>query len=211
MKTKVKPLGIVMAAALLVSAAVFGTMAYLTDTEVVNNTFTVGAIDIVLDEQDANDPDARTEEGNQYKLLPGNSYTKDPTVTVVDGSEEAYVRMLVTINKADELDAFFAPTGADLLDFFGGYDGTKWVYVDNTKDAGNRTYEFRYYQTVDASAADVELEPLFTEVTMPGTITEAQLPTFEGLTINVVAQAIQAQTTSYTDADGAWAAFDAQV
>ena len=37
---------------------------------------------------------------NSYKLIPGLTYTKDPMVTVLDGSEASYVRMKVTFNNA---------------------------------------------------------------------------------------------------------------
>jgi len=212
MKTKV--LGLVIAAALLVTATVFGTMAFLTDTEDVTNTFTVGAVRIKLDEADLLNPGSRTEKGNAYKLIPGQSYVKDPTVTVIKGSEEAYIRMLLTINKCAELDAFFSPDGADLLDFFGGYDAAKWQYIGNTKNVtdNTRTYEFRYFETVDATGAanDVVLPALFTSIIVPGTITESQLPVFDGLKMTVVANAIQAQANAYNNAGGAWAAFDAQ-
>ena len=40
---------------------------------------------------------------NSYKLMPGTTYTKDPTVTVKAGSEESYVRMKVTFNNAAAL------------------------------------------------------------------------------------------------------------
>ncbi|MGI6664172.1 MAG: SipW-dependent-type signal peptide-containing protein [Christensenellaceae bacterium] len=214
MKTKTKFLGLVMAAVLLVTATIFGTMAFLTDTEDVSNTFTVGAVNIELDEADLLNPNDRTTEGNAYKLLPGQSYVKDPTVTVIAGSEEAYIRMLLTINKCAELDDFFSPDGANLLDFFGGYDNTKWEYIGNTKNEtdNTRTYEFRYFETVDATevADDIVLPALFTSITVPGTITEDELPIFDGLTMDIVANAIQAQAETYNTADGAWAAFDAQ-
>ena len=42
MKRKTKVLGMVTAAVLLVTATIFGTMAYLTSTDEVTNTFTVG-------------------------------------------------------------------------------------------------------------------------------------------------------------------------
>ena len=40
---------------------------------------------------------------NSYKLMPGTTYTMDPTVTVKAGSEESYVRMKVTFNNAAAL------------------------------------------------------------------------------------------------------------
>ena len=85
---KFKALLVVACALLLVAASVFGTMAYLTSTDTVTNTFTVGKVNIKLDEAKAN-PDGSLVRGaarvkaNEYKLLPGHTYNKDPMVTVL--------------------------------------------------------------------------------------------------------------------------------
>ena len=50
MKTRTKVLLLTLCAALLVCATVLATMAFLTDTAEVKNTFTVGNVDITLDE-----------------------------------------------------------------------------------------------------------------------------------------------------------------
>lgn len=105
MKTKSKALLLTLCAVLLVAASVLGTMAYLTSTDTVTNTFTIGKVEIKLDEAKVNANGIPVEgaarvTGNSYKLMPGNTYTKDPTVTVKAGSEESYVRMKVTFNNA---------------------------------------------------------------------------------------------------------------
>ena len=87
MKKKTKALMLVLCAVLLVTASVLGTMAYLTSTDEVVNTFTVGQVAITLDEAKVN-PDgtavtpAERVKANAYHLLPGHAYTKDPTVHV---------------------------------------------------------------------------------------------------------------------------------
>lgn len=108
MKTRSKALLLSLCAVALVVATVFGTMAYLTSTDKVVNTFTVGNVQIKLDEAKVNTDGTRVElaervKGNSYKLLPGHTYTKDPTVTVLKGSEESYVRLKVTFNNASEI------------------------------------------------------------------------------------------------------------
>ena len=50
MKTAKKAMLMTLCAIILVVATVFGTMAYLTSTDEVNNTFTVGNVKITLDE-----------------------------------------------------------------------------------------------------------------------------------------------------------------
>ena len=213
MKTKSKALLLTLCAALLVAASVLGTMAYLTDTETVTNTFTVGKVDIELDEAKANTDGSLVEgaarvKANSYKLLPGHTYNKDPMVTVLNGSEASYIKMTVTFSKASALDAIFAPTGADLTSIFNGYDSVNWIYKDNTKDAtaDTRTYEFWYKETVGAPNGDVTLDALFDSITVPGTITNEQLATIEGMTITVNAYAIQAD--GFATPAAAWAAYD---
>ena len=212
MKTRSKALLLTLCAVLLVAASVLGTMAYLTSTDEVTNTFTVGQVKIKLDEAKAN-PDgslvanADRVKANEYKLLPGHAYNKDPMVTVLSGSESSYVKMTVTFSKANELDAIFAPGGADLTSIFNGYDAAKWIAKGNTKDAtaNTRTYEFWYKETVGAPTADVALDALFDSITVPGTIPNEQLATIEGMTITVNAYAIQAD--GFANAEAAWAAF----
>lgn len=212
MKTRSKALLLTLCAVLLVAASVLGTMAYLTSTDEVTNTFTVGQVKIKLDEAKAN-PDgslvanADRVKANEYKLLPGHTYNKDPMVTVLSSSESSYVKMTVTFSKANELDAIFAPGGADLTSIFNGYDAAKWIAKGNTKDAtaNTRTYEFWYKETVGAPTADVALDALFDSITVPGTITNEQLATIEGMTITVNAYAIQAD--GFANAEAAWAAF----
>lgn len=188
------------------------TLAYLTSKDKVVNTFTVGKVEITLDEAKANTDGTLVEgadrvKANSYKLMPGHTYNKDPMVTVLAGSEPSYIKMTVTFSKANELDAIFAPTGADLTSIFNGYDTANWIYKGNTKDAtaDTRTYEFWYKETVGAPTTNVALDALFDSITVPDAITGEQLATIAGMTITVDAYAIQAD--GFADADTAWAAF----
>lgn len=212
MKTKSKALLLTLCAVLLVAASVLGTMAYLTSQDTVTNTFTVGSVAIKLDEAKANTDgslvaNAERVKANSYKLLPGHTYNKDPMVTVLNGSEASYIKMTVTFSKANELDAIFAPDGANLTSIFNGYDATNWIGKGNTKDAAanTRTYEFWYKEAVGAPTADVALDALFDSITVPGSITNDQLKAIEGMTITVNAYAIQAD--GFTNAAEAWEKF----
>ena len=206
-----KPLVLALCVVLLVVGTILGTVAYLQDTASVVNTFTVGSVHLKLDEavvDEKGEPTGgRTETGNAYHLLPGETYTKDPTVTVLKGSEESYVRMMLTFNCAGELDAIFAPNGAVLTEIFKGYDATKWEYVDVTRGNDNTiTYEFRYFETVKPQKnTDLVLDALFDTVTVPNTMTGEQLSTIADLKITVEAHAIQA--TGFANTDDAWTAF----
>ena len=203
-----------MVAVLLVIATIFATMAYLTADDQVVNTFTVGDVKIKLDEAKANTDGTLVEgadrvQANSYKLLPGHTYEKDPMVTVIEDSEESYIRMTLTLSNSKELDAIFAPDGANMPEIFNGYDSANWTYKGNVEDAATntRTYEFWYKNTVSAAGGDVALDALFDSITVPGEITNAQLATINDMTITVNAYAIQAD--GFENAEAAWAAFPA--
>ena len=209
-----KKLLIMSVAMVLVCAFAVGmTIAYLTSTDEVVNTFTVGNVQIELDEakvdaygEPVGSPAPRVKD-NTYKLIPGHTYTKDPTVTVLEGSEESYIKMTVTVTKSDVLDDIFGTDGADLTSIFKGYDSANWIAKGNTEDttADTRTYEFWYKEAVAAPDGDVALDALFDSITVPGTITKEQLATIEGMTITVNAYAIQAD--GFADAADAWSHF----
>ena len=215
MKSTHKALLLTLCAALLVAASVFGTLAYLTSTDEVVNTFTVGKVELKLDEADVNTDgtyvnghDTRVE-ANEYHLLPGLSYTKDPTLTVKANSELSYIRILVTIEQMDKLQAAL---GQDFLPetVVTGWDSALWPCVATVNNGdGSYTYEFRYAQTVDTmDGKDLELKPLFTSFTVPGKLTGAQMQTLKDVKIVVEGHAIQANP--FTSADEAWAAFAEQ-
>lgn len=165
MKTKSKALLLTLCAVLLVAASVLGTMAYLTSSAEVKNTFTVGKVEIKLDEAKVN-ADGIPEEGadrvtaNSYKLMPGNTYTKDPTVTVKAGSEASYVRMKVTFNNAKKIialctDPEFADevTGAEnafplirMVNFVEA-NAAKWdgIIPDNMVETGEMLADAKYF------------------------------------------------------------------
>ncbi len=225
-------LATLLAVILLVSASVIGTIAYLTSTDSVTNTFTVGNVKITLDEAKVDEYGVAVESAdrvkeNTYKLLPGHTYVKDPTVTVANGSEEAHVRMLVTVSDMDALRAAI-PQGS-ISDFYGnfgdvenmfllqklvdGWDVANWPcygYTETTTGEGETavtsgTYEFRYKDIVDAREAEQKLDALFDTIVVPGNLTNDQIAEMNKTSITVVAQAIQAD--GFNDADAAWAAF----
>lgn len=201
-------------AALLVAASVAGTLAYLTSTDNVNNTFTVGHVQITLDEAKVGTDgkaltgnNARRVKTNSYNLIPGHVYDKDPTVTVKANSEEAYIKMVVTVNKASQLKKILTDHSITSLSptIIGGYDKTKWVLKSTAENstANTITYTFYYKSTVDAGTSDVVLEDLFTTISVPSALTNSEMETLEGLTITVNAYAMQKD--GFATADLAWA------
>ena len=90
-----KVVALLLCAVLLVVGSVTGTMAYLTSQDSVTNTFTVGKVAITLDEAKVDvygvkDGDTRVK-ANEYKLIPGHTYVKDPIVHVDASSEDCWV------------------------------------------------------------------------------------------------------------------------
>ena len=100
-----KPIALGLAVALVAAVGVGATVAYLTDSESVANTFTVGNVGIDLYEHDyvpegaaaaagqvgALDMDKEVEGNADYKLVPGVKLPKDPAVRVDNGSEECWL------------------------------------------------------------------------------------------------------------------------
>jgi predicted ribosomally synthesized peptide with SipW-like signal peptide len=213
---KSKVLITVLCVVLLVTVSVLGTLAYLTSQDEVVNTFTVGKVKITLDEADVNEDGTeivgadRVKENN-YHLIPGKTYKKDPTLTVKAKSEDSYVRMLLTIDHASEFDAIYAPNKADLTTIFNGYDANNWVCEGVTGDSVKNTvtYEFRYKEIVRKSDTDTILDTLFDSITVPSTFDSADMASIVDLKITVIGHAIQA--TGFANEDAAWTAFDEQI
>lgn len=226
----------IISVALIMVLAVGGVLAYLTSTASVTNTFTVGDVEITLDETAVN-PDGTPvvdENGapvdrvteNEYHLLPGQTYIKDPTITVLKGSEESYVRMILTVTNKSAVDAVIAAEKnglTDYADLFDGWDDTKWVYegFDADDDADTISFEFRYSAKVAADETDdLVLEPLFTELVVPEFVNGDELEALQACTVVVNGDAIQAVgfedvvdeegNVTKTAEDAAWEAFDAQ-
>ena len=98
---KKKMIALTAALVLVLSAAVVGTVAWLTDkTTAKVNTFTVGNIDIDL-----------TETTTDYKMIPGEKIDKNPKVSVKAGSEACW--LFVKVEKSANLDDFISYTIAD--------------------------------------------------------------------------------------------------
>lgn len=205
---------ILMCAVALVACSILGTLAYLKATsQIAKNTFTVGKVAITLDEADVDVYGNKDSENrvltNEYKLIAGHTYTKDPTVTVTANSEPSYIRMVVTIADIADLKAACGITGQFMPgDFVDGWDAAKWECVDGYINAeGEAEYVFNYTAVVDTlNGADKTLEPLFTSFTMPDFATNAQIEALEELEIDVVAYAIQAD--GFGTAAEAWDAFN---
>ena len=204
--------------------SVMGTLAWLTDRDTAINTFTVGKVDILLDEADVDEngepilddegnPVERVKE-NEYHLLPGQTYVKDPTVTVQAESEPAYIRMILTVHSASTVQAIL--NKYELGDFsalIGGWDEETWLYHGFTEDteANTISFEFRYKETVGADADAVVLPALFETLIVPGQVSSEELQDLYNGGFKMVIEGHAIQSAGLADEDAAWAAFDEQI
>ena len=199
---KFKALLVVACALLLVAASVFGTMAYLTSTDTVTNTFTVGKVEIKLDEAKAN-PDgslvtnADRVKANSYKLLPGHSYTKDPTVHVDAASEDSWIFVKVENGIA----VFEAATSSEE----GGYKkiadqivAKGWTALDGVAGV--------YYKSYDKSTTGANLV-VFENFKMADNANEVNgWGNISADTTKVTVTAYAVQKDGFENANAAWTA-----
>ena len=173
-------------ALLLVSLSVGATLAYLTSTTgAVTNTFTAGNVTITLDEAKADvygvaDNTVDRVTGNEYKLIPGHTYAKDPTVHVAEGSEDCWLFVKVENGLGEDEDTIVTQMGE-----------IGWTLVDG------ETNIYAYKEIVSAEEDVI----VFNTFTLDG---DANVETLKTAQIVITAYAVQADT--FTTAAAAWAA-----
>ena len=172
---KKKTLALVLALTLLVAGVVGGTLAWLTDqTAEVKNTFTVGDINIGL-----------TETTTDYKMVPGNTIAKEPTVTVKANSEACW--LFVKVTESTDLKDFITYAIAEGWTALPGVDGV-------------------YYREVPASAADQTFSVLADDaVTVKSDVTRTMLETAKTDAPTLTFKAYAIQRDHFATADAAWA------
>jgi predicted ribosomally synthesized peptide with SipW-like signal peptide len=179
-----------MVLALIVSMglSVYGTLAYLSDHEQVVNTFTVGMVDITLDETDVdNSRESTTTDGrdkkNKYHLMPGKEYTKDPIVHVDAESENCWL----FVKLENSLSAIITGTSIETQMTNNG-----WILIPGTTNVYARA----------AANAGGDNVPVFESFKIDETITD--LSAYSDAVITVTAYAVQAE--GFATAADAWTA-----
>lgn len=149
---KKKTLALFLALTLVLVGVIGGTVAWLTDTtDAVVNTFTDSDIDITL---------AETEK--DFKMVPGYTISKDPKVTVEEGSEKCY--LFVKLEESTNFDNFLTYEIAD-----------GWTALDGVANV--------YYRTVDTADMGTAYSVLKgDQVTVKGTVTKEMM---NGLTAEI--------------------------
>lgn len=199
MKKKIVALALVFCLALAVGVG--GTLAYLTaTTDTVTNTFTVGKVSFDtlnggLDEAKVNEygkpvkntgtaeapkytecslAEADRVTGNEYKLVPGHTYTKDPTVHIGADSENAWLFVKIS-NYIKDIEA-----ATTIHDQMTSGDDAKWAVVDET----NGIYA---YKTQVKANDDIKVFESFTLAT------DANVANYANASITVKAGIVQAE------------------
>ena len=198
MKTARKALILTLCAVLITAASVMGTLAYLTATDEVTNTFTVGKVDITLDETKVDTagspvPSAAPVQQNAYHLLPGHTYTKDPTVHVDADSEDCYVFVKVEngIAAFESAEQGYTPISQQIL-------ANGWTALDGVTGV--------YYQTYAKGQTDRDLE-VFDNFKISGTADEVNgWSAITAASTKVVVNGYAVQMDGFDTAAAAWSA-----
>lgn len=175
---------------LVVAMAVGGTLAYLTsETQEVKNTFTIGEIEITLDETDVDvlgvkDGDTRVTE-NGYKLIPGHKYVKDPTIHIKKADSAEYYLFVKVVNEITGIEAQDNTIAAQMT-------ANNWAALENANNAAN------VYSLTSATPTTGDV-PVFEEFTIDQ---NANLDGYAGKTITVTAYAVQKD--NFASAAAAW-------
>lgn len=190
MKTKTKALALFLSAVLLVVTTVFTTMAYLTSWDSVKNTFTFGQVGITLDETDVNTDGtviagAARVKANEYHLIPGHAYVKDPVVHIDANSENCW--LFVKLNNGLQ-NIIASKTIEEQMQENG------WSVIDATNNI------WAYKEIVDKNM-DI---PTFTQFALNN---DANVSEYGNAVIEVTAYAVQAD--GFGSAGAAWEATSA--
>ena len=207
MKKTTKALVLVLCAILLVAASVAGPVAYLTSSQSVTNTFSAGQVNITLEETKVDEygvaltgnAAGTTDAGQNYKLLPGHEYVKDPVITVTQGSEPCWLFVKVE----NGIEAYEADTNTIAAQLA----ANGWTLVEE---------DVYYHAVVDARTAKQEVDVFgtFEIAENADTVTGWSSVTSANTKVIVTAYAIQADgfndtaKTEAQNAASAWAALN---
>lgn len=186
MKNRIKRIAII--AGVLGLVSVGGVSAYLTDYDKVSNEFTVGKVDIKLDEDDF-DPE------DQKKIEPGKVISKDPTIKNT-GINDAFVYMEVAIpvSEVEASDERGNRLGKKSQELFSFEADKNWTLLKTSTVDNYKMYVYAYNKILKAQE---KTEALFKQVKFLNII-EGQLDG-QKLEIPIRGYAIQ---SSYTGSDG---------
>jgi predicted ribosomally synthesized peptide with SipW-like signal peptide len=190
--------------------SIAATYAYLYDkSETVVNAFSVGSVQISLDEAKVNEygqpvdengnevdlKDAPRVTNNEYLLIPGRQYTKDPTIYVEGGSKDCLVFVLMYIPQSIQ----------DVINYeqdvkINQIEKNNWTAsytggcIPNDVENANDYELFVYNGVVPASEEDTKL-PFFSTFKVDESVPKNQIAQVNLDEIRITAFAIQNEGT----------------
>jgi len=213
MKLDKKSILIVILAIALIGVMIGGTVAWLTATSTLTNSFTVGSFNLPTTDPDAvggadNDDieqylyEPSWVDTAEHKLVPGVSFDKDPYVGIGKGSEDAVVYVNITNNYSNKV-------------YFTINDGWEAVEAEDasivTENGENKNFTsglFKYTAGLtNATNTDVWTEkPLFSEIVVADDANTSDLTVGQGKENQIVVssfihQAKDSEGSNISDAD----------
>lgn len=135
--------------ALIICFTIGGTLAWLMDTtDPVQNTFTSGDVDITLTETPNTNitDDDETNDSWSAQMIPGNTYAKDPKVTVIGATDAVDCWLFVKVEEKGN-----AQTYLD-YDFTFNNEDSGWTKLETSTSESTTTTV--WYREVTASTQD---------------------------------------------------------
>lgn len=190
-----KTLILVAAMVIAMSGAIGGTLAWLIDsTAPIKNTFTVGDINISLQEDNV---DGGSDKNNSYEMTPGKDITKNPTVTVYAGSKDSW--LFVKIAESGNFHQFLSYKVADGWTALPGESGVYYREV-NRDTENNQIFHVLKNDTVSVHSS-------VTKEMLSGLLDSGNYPT---MTLTAYAVQRDASIAAIDSAEKAWAIAAAQ-
>ena len=199
-KKLLKILALALSAVLLVGATIAGTVAYLTSTAQVSNTFTFGNVSITMDEVKVDEygkaltgdaagripANAQDQSKNIYKLIPGHEYIKDTQIHVAKGSESCYLFVKIDSTFASYTDV------EDVLETNG------WTLLTGANNADN----VYCYASGGSNIVTVSAEQGTDILVINKFVANPNATTFTGFNAVIIAYAVQSD--GFDSAAKAW-------
>lgn len=193
-----KKIAVAVSLLLVLALSVGGTIAWLTDSDSVTNTFTIGNVNITLTETDTALDTDQNDKTNTYKFVPGKELAKDPKVTVTANSEKCYVfvKFKESISFNSSVPAEDRPGFSSYFDY-GIASAEGWQILTN----GNTPVSGVYFKEVETSTENQTIQVLEGSdtnkdgcVKVYGTVTKADIEKLDmshAPTLTITAAAVQ--------------------
>lgn len=192
--------GAAAALAVMTLASAGATLAFFTDQEEKVNTFTVGNIDIQLEE-----PQWEPEKGKD--ITPDKEVPKDPQITNT-GANDAYVFMEVSVPRSEVRTVNDDGSISDALvqDLFTYETNEGWTLMKKQSNSSSTTYYYAYTNadnTMKALKPEETTAPVFSSVRFIN-MTEGELAGRD-ISINVISRGIQTEDLDTVDPEEIYA------